>query len=255
MAIIARWHMPPSWKEYASMRCSGRGMPTRRSISIACARAAALSISMCSGWSPPGGRRWCTSATVTPWAPERSWRSRHPGYGASVRSGDRARPGRWSRRPCRGRQISPPTTRPGRSTRPRMDRAVTLLPQPDSPTRQTVRPEGRWSTPSTARTTPSWVWKWVRRSRTARSVRRRLRAEHQALPPVAPSGPVRVGGAQAVPHEVERQHGQDHGQARQQRPRRRRDGRTLWASMSSAPQLTTGARSRARASSAPSRPG
>ena len=40
MAISARWRSPPlNWKAYSSMRCSGRGMPTRRSSSMprACA--------------------------------------------------------------------------------------------------------------------------------------------------------------------------------------------------------------------------
>ena len=55
-----------------------------------------------------------------------------------------------------GSQISPASMRPGRSTMPRMLRAVMLLPQPLSPTMPSVRP-GRTSklTPSTARTTPS----------------------------------------------------------------------------------------------------
>ena len=48
------------------------------------------------------------------------------------------------------------------------DSALTLLPQPDSPTRATVSP-GRTShdTPSTARTTPPEVVNWVCRSRTS----------------------------------------------------------------------------------------
>ncbi len=52
--------------------------------------------------------------------------------------------------------ISPSTIRPGRSTMRRMDRAVTLLPQPLSPTMPSVAP-GYSSrlTPSTAFTVPS----------------------------------------------------------------------------------------------------
>ena len=52
--------------------------------------------------------------------------------------------------------IVPPTIRPGRSTIRRMDRAVTLLPQPLSPTIPRARPA--WTSkvaPSTASTTPS----------------------------------------------------------------------------------------------------
>ena len=41
MAIITRWRIPPDiWCGYSSTRCSGSGMPTRRSISMARSRAA-----------------------------------------------------------------------------------------------------------------------------------------------------------------------------------------------------------------------
>ena len=40
----------------------------------------------------------------------------------------------------RRNRISPPTIRPGRSTIPSIDRAVTLLPQPLSPTMPSVPP-------------------------------------------------------------------------------------------------------------------
>ena len=57
------------------------------------------------------------------------------------------------------RRIEPPTMRPGGSaTRRIRDSAVTLLPQPDSPTMASVSP--RWSendTPSTAFTSPERV--------------------------------------------------------------------------------------------------
>ena len=58
---------------------------------------------------------------------------------------------------------------PGRSTMRRIDRAVTLFPQPLSPTMPRVRPA--WSSklaPSTALTVPSSAKKYVRRSRTSR---------------------------------------------------------------------------------------
>ncbi len=48
--------------------------------------------------------------------------------------------------------------------------AVTLLPQPDSPTTPSVWPRLiENETPSTALTRPSMTWKYVRRSRTSRS--------------------------------------------------------------------------------------
>ncbi len=46
---------------------------------------------------------------------------------------------------------------------------VTLLPEPDSPTMPSVRPCSTLNeTPSTARTTPSSVENWTRRSLTCR---------------------------------------------------------------------------------------
>src|ERR1700674_5526906 len=51
-----------------------------------------------------------------------------------------------------------------------IDKALTLLPQPDSPTRPNASPSLRVNeTPLTALTTPSGVKNWVRRSFTARS--------------------------------------------------------------------------------------
>src|SRR5215472_16032076 len=65
--------------------------------------------------------------------------------------------------------MRPPVIRPGGGTRRMMDRAVTDLPHPDSPTMPTASP-GPTSkeTPSTARTTPHDVKKYVRRSSTRR---------------------------------------------------------------------------------------
>ena len=62
------------------------------------------------------------------------------------------------------------TIRPGGSMRPRMERPVTLLPEPDSPTRPTTSPAARSKdTPSTAFTVPARVSKCVVRSRTSSS--------------------------------------------------------------------------------------
>src|SRR3954471_8618655 len=61
----------------------------------------------------------------------------------------------------------------GRGTSPMMLSAVTLLPQPDSPTMPRVRPRSRLkSTPSTARTSPSSESKTVVRPRTSSSAAR-----------------------------------------------------------------------------------
>ena len=63
------------------------------------------------------------------------------------------------RRSCPLKLISPATILPGGlGTSLRIDKAVTLFPQPDSPTMLTVSPLWRVrSTPSTALLTPSWV--------------------------------------------------------------------------------------------------
>src|SRR5262245_15311881 len=63
----------------------------------------------------------------------------------------------------------PPTVRPMRSgSRRSTDSAVTLLPQPDSPTMPSVSPGPTWNeTPATARLTPSSVTKSVLRSLTS----------------------------------------------------------------------------------------
>src|SRR5262245_12663768 len=64
-------------------------------------------------------------------------------------------------RPCQ--RIWPATMRPGGiGTSLRTDMAVTVLPQPDSPTTPSVSPRAMLrSTPSTACTMPSSVWKCV----------------------------------------------------------------------------------------------
>ena len=66
-------------------------------------------------------------------------------------------------------QISPATYSPGGvSIRRMIESEVTLLPQPDSPTRPMVEPRLiEKSTPSTAGTVPSMTWKWVLRPRTS----------------------------------------------------------------------------------------
>ena len=64
--------------------------------------------------------------------------------------------------------IEPAAMRPVDSSRPRMDSAVTLLPEPDSPTSATVSPRSMWNDTSlTASTSPRRVAKRVRRPRTS----------------------------------------------------------------------------------------
>src|SRR5262245_61171306 len=114
-----------------------------------------------------------------------------------------ARPGTARRR----NWISPSTIRPGRSTIPRIDRAVTLLPQPLSPTMPSVPPGCRSKvTPSTALTVPSSWGKYVFRPRTERS----------AWPPLAPIGIGRV--AQSIAQEVESHDDDDHGHGGKHQP-------------------------------------
>jgi predicted glycosyltransferase len=83
-------------------------------------------------------------------------RSRSSGSGSLVRS-----------RPLN--RIEPPAMRPGASSSPMIENPVTDLPEPDSPTSPRIRPAVTVNeTPSTARTVPAWVSKWVLRSRTSR---------------------------------------------------------------------------------------
>src|SRR5262249_32043046 len=109
--------------------------------------------------------------------------------------------------------IWPSTIRPGRSTILKIDRAVTLLPQPLSPTMPSVAHgcRSRW-TPSTAFTVPSSWAKYVFRLRTDRSGARGSTA-------------IRIGRVpQAVAQEVEGHDGDDHGHRRDHQPRRDRHG-------------------------------
>jgi hypothetical protein len=69
------------------------------------------------------------------------------------------------------KMIEPDTIRAGGfGSRPMIESAVTDFPHPDSPTMPSVRPRStEKETPSTARTSPSRVPKYVRRSLTSRS--------------------------------------------------------------------------------------
>src|SRR6185312_10461319 len=74
------------------------------------------------------------------------------------------------------KRIAPPRITPGGiGTRRKIELAVTLLPQPDSPTRPTVRPCSMLKdTPSTACKSPASVRKPTFRSSTSRSATRSL---------------------------------------------------------------------------------
>src|SRR5262245_8992903 len=125
------------------------------------------------------------------------------------------RGGSWARSTAslvsrRRKRMVPSVMRPGRSTSCRIARMVTLLPQPDSPTTPSTWP-GMTSNdvPSTARTSPSSRANETRRPRTESSG----------------SVAVGVGGiAQSIAYEVEGQHRDDDDQARDQQPRRQRQG-------------------------------
>ena len=109
---------------------------------------------------------------------------------------------------ARVRMISPSTMRPGRSTIRRIDCAVTLLPQPLSPTMPSVFP-GKTSNdaPSTALVVPSSWKKLVFRFLTESSGFGIVRHDR--------SGPYRYGirrVADPVAHEVEREDRDDDGE-------------------------------------------
>ena len=177
IAIITRWAMPPdiSCGKFLSRR-AGSGMPTifRSSSARECA-------------SLPFIPRWMRS-TSSIWRP-----TSHTGFSDEVgcwkimliRSPRILRISSFESlsRSWPSNRISPPSIRPGLAMSRMIDRLVTLLPQPDSPTRPMISPRSTWkSMPSTARTIPSRVKKDVRRPFTSSSgfsprSRRRLRSD------------------------------------------------------------------------------
>jgi hypothetical protein len=160
IAIITRWRMPPeSWWGYCAARRSGSGICTRRSISIARASAAARVRPWCS----TRVSRICRPIVSTGLSDViGSWKIIEISLPRIVRI-SASESDRRSRSPKR---IEPPTMRPGgQAISRRIDIAVTLLPQPDSPTTASVSPASTWiDTPSTARVMPSRVKNQVRRS-------------------------------------------------------------------------------------------
>ena len=153
IAIIARWRMPPeSWCGYSCARRAGSGMRTRRSISTAWSQAALALMSRCSRtasliWSPI--RITGLSEVIGSWKIIEMRLPRICRISASSRES----------RSVPSSLISPPTMRPGGLGTSRMiDSALTLLPQPDSPTIASVSPRRTWKeTSSTARNRPELV--------------------------------------------------------------------------------------------------
>ena len=165
MAIITRWRMPPdSSCGYWSRRRSASGMRTSVSSRLAVALASSRPMprwlrsgsSICrpifiSGFSDVIGS-WKIIAISLPHTPRMS-------FGARPRMS------------CPSKRTAPPRWVPRRGTRPMMVRDSTVLPEPDSPTTPSALPRSSENvTPSTARTTPRGVVKWVWRFSTSMSV-------------------------------------------------------------------------------------
>ena len=135
MAIITRWRMPPeNWCGNAESRFSGLGMPTMPSSSIARLRASELVTfscawivsTICSSTVSTGFRLDIGSWKII--AISRPRMSRISDSESGMRSS-------WSS------DTEPPSIRPAGLGSSRMiARLVTLLPQPDSPTRPSVSP-------------------------------------------------------------------------------------------------------------------
>src|SRR5918994_1491950 len=102
-----------------------------------------------------------------------------------------------SERPTMSRplnRIRPSATYPGGSISRMMDREVTLLPEPDSPTMPRLDPAAMPKlTPSTAFTTPADVRKWVRRFCTSNRSEAPRVAESPACSPARVRSPVNMG--------------------------------------------------------------
>src|SRR5580698_3353897 len=102
----------------------------------------------------------------------------------------------------------PVSMRPGGRMSRRIERAVTDLPLPDSPTMPSVSPGSTWNErPSTARARPALVGNTVRRSRIERS------GCSCAAGPVMPSLPRISRFAQAVADGIDGDHGEDDGES------------------------------------------
>src|ERR1700682_1930545 len=103
------------------------------------------------------------------------------------------------------KMIRPDTIRPGSGTSRRMEKAVIVFPEPDSPTMPTVSPrETLKLMPSTAWTIPREVKNCVRRSSTRNSGAATALSSHSGIDCVS----------QSIAYEAERQHGDGQRQRR-----------------------------------------
>src|SRR5918999_4906818 len=146
-------------------------MPTRASAARAWSRASAALTS----WCARTASTICVSMRSTGFSVIiGSWNTMAMRAPRTLRSSSSASP----TRSVPSKRIRPPTMRPGGSTSPRIENPVTVFPQPDSPTRPSTSP-ARTSklTPSTARTTPARVKKWVRRFCTSKVLPFKARIE------------------------------------------------------------------------------
>ncbi len=161
IAIITRWRMPPENScGYALSRCRAPEMPTRSRRLNASARASRR----------PSPRWMRSGSAICSPIVKTGLRLDIGSWKIIEMSLPRSRPISRLERPSSSapwNRIDPDTTSPGWGTRPRIDRHVTLLPEPDSPTSPSVSP-ARISneTPLAARTTPCEVANIVTRSRT-----------------------------------------------------------------------------------------
>ena len=137
IAIITRWRMPPeSWCGYWPTRRSGSGMLHRRSISIArCerrgARQAAVQHQRFGDLVADGEHRVERGHRLLEDHRDRGCRASRASRRSVSASRSRALEQRCARRRC---------ARAASAIRRRIESAVTLLPQPDSPTTPSVSP-------------------------------------------------------------------------------------------------------------------
>ena len=193
IAIMTRWRIPPDIScGYCLTRRSGLLIPTALSDSTAFSQAAFFDrpwwrMTASAIWSPTvktGLRLVIGSWKIIAMSLPRTWRI------SSSESASRSRP---------SNRISPVGISAGGMSMQPHDRqrghALAAAGLADEPERL-ARPGSRSSTPSTARTTPSMTWKYVRRSRTssrASPARRRCRR-----------GPAGIGRERSSGHSFDR---------------------------------------------------
>ena len=158
MAIMTRCRRPPlSSCGYCFARSSAAGISVARSIRSTSGRRRTRFIPL---WKRKTSAIWNPTVFTGFNEVRGSWKIMEICAPRTLRSARASSSSRF--RPMNS--IRPPTILPGGDdTRPRMERAVTLLPQPDSPTSPRTSPRlTARSTPSTALIIPSRVWKCVR---------------------------------------------------------------------------------------------